>query len=451
MSADVEVAVLGAGIAGLAAAAELRRAGRDVAVLEASPRAGGAAFSERIDGHLVERGANTFRIPPAMHAFLRAHDLAELPIAAAPASRERFLVRDGALVPVPMAPLALAATPLLTTRGKLRLLAEPFVRSGDARGESVAAFATRRLGREACDALVAPFLTGVYAGDEHELGAEAVFPALVDAERRSGSIALGLAIAALARRGRGRAGTWSAPEGVAALADALARPLGAALRLSARASRIAFEDDAYRIEIATDSGADTLSARSLVAALPARSAGELVGALDPEAGKAIGAIRYAPVASVSVSLPSDATRVPVRGFGYLVPRGEGDALLGCLFPSRLFPDRAPAGCDLLTVLIGGLRKPEALDWPDVRLVVAIEAELDRVLGLRDAPRVLAITRWREAVPQPDREHGRTIAAVRERLARFPRLALAGAWADGVAFGDALASGARAAQRLLEDR
>jgi len=279
-----------------------------------------------------------------------------------------------------------------------------------------------------------------------------VFPRLAAAERRSGSITRGLAAAAIARRApRGRAGTWSAAGGLGALAGALAGALGPALRLRTAASSIAFQDDIYTVEIAADSGPDSIRAKRLVAAAPAPAAGPLLGALDPDAGKAIEAIAHAPVASVSLSIAADATRERVRGFGFLVPRGEGDARLGCLFPSRLFPDRAPPGRELLTALVGGVRKPDALEWPDVRLVVAIEAELDRVLGLRDAPAVLAITRWPHAVPQPDRDHVRTIASLRARLARFPRLAIAGAWTDGVAFGESLASGVRAARSISEER
>ncbi len=447
---DVECVVVGAGIAGLAAAATLRSRGRAVIVLEAGARPGGSAWSERIEGHLVERGPNTFRVPPAMDAFVREQGLSEHLHKALPASGERFLVRGGRLVPVPMGLGAFARTPLLTHRGKLRLLAEPFVRGGDPSGESVAEFAARRLGREARDALIAPFLTGVYAGDENQLGAEAVFPSLVAAERRSGSIARGMLAQAFRGGPKGRPGTWSGADGISSLTDALAAPLGDALRVSARASGIVFEDDGYRVEIETESGSQTLRARALVLALPAQPASRLLGALDAEAAKAVGSIESAPVASVALSVASGATRVPVRGFGYLVPRGEGEVLLGCLFMSQLFADRAPAGRALLTLLAAGRRKPAAIEWSDDQLIAVLLAEVDAVLGLREAPRVLSITRWPRAVAQPGRDHPRLVGGVRAGLARFPRLALAGAHLDGVAFGEALASGVRAAQHVMEE-
>jgi oxygen-dependent protoporphyrinogen oxidase len=449
---DVEVAVVGAGVAGLAAGVALRAAGREVVVLEAGARAGGAASSERIDGHLVERGPNTFRVPAATDAFLRAHGLDALLVEAAPAARARFLLRGAALVPVPMGPLALARTPLLSVAGKLRLLAEPFVRRGDGRGESVAEFATRRFGREALEALVGPFLTGVYAGDERRLGAEAVFPALVAAEQRAGSVVRGLVARALRARGapRGRRGTWSAAEGVAALTDALAGRLGPALGLRNRVSEVRPEAGGLRLELEGPCGGTTLRARRLLVATPAPEAAALLAGVEAEAAKALASVEYAPVASVSLSIARGSTRVPVRGFGYLVPRGEGDALLGCLFPGQLFPGRAPAGRELLTLLAGGVRRPEAVrSWSDERLVASLVGELERALGLREAPRVLAVTRWPRAVPQPGREHRRLVADARRRLAGAGRIALAGAAWDGVAFGDALASGAAAAQWLKE--
>ncbi|HKJ24919.1 MAG TPA: protoporphyrinogen oxidase, partial [Myxococcota bacterium] len=188
----VDALVVGAGLAGLAAAATLRAAGLDVRVLEASARAGGVVASERVGGYLVEHGPNTLRIPGPARAAVAGLGLESLLVPAAPASRRRGIHHDGRIVPLPTGPGSAITTPLVSWRGKLRILAEPFVRRGDPTGETVEAFVARRLGREAVERLVGPFLTGVYAGDERALGAEAVFPSLVEAERRRGSIVRGL-------------------------------------------------------------------------------------------------------------------------------------------------------------------------------------------------------------------------------------------------------------------
>ncbi|MCL4685248.1 protoporphyrinogen oxidase [Myxococcota bacterium] len=445
---DVDVAIIGAGAAGLAAATVLRAAGREVVVLEAEARAGGSACTERRDGYLIERGANTFRLGPGALAFLRGAGLESRVLAASPASRERFLLRGGRLVPVPMGPLELVRTPLLSARGKFRLLAEPFVRRGNPSGESVAEFAARRLGSEAVPALIGPFLTGVYAGDETRLGAEAVFPSLVAAERRGGSIVRGLLAPAFERgRPRGRAGSWSTADGLLGLIDAMASALGPRLQLQHRASGIRFEEGSYHIEI---EGKSSLRARGLVVALPAPTTAGLLAGLEPEAGRELATIEYAPVASVSVGVDPGAVREPIRGFGFLVPCGEGEALLGGLFLSALFPGRAPAGRELVTMLAGGMRRPDVLAEPDDRLSAMLLRDLDVALGLRGDPEPLGIARWPRAVPQPGRHHVSLVASVRTRLARFPRLALAGAAYDGVAFGDALASGAAAGQRLSSE-
>ena len=444
---EVEVIVVGAGAAGLGAGAALYAAGRSVAVLDASAQPGGVMQSERIDGCLIERGPNTTRIPADALALLQGAGLEPALLKASPESRARFLLRPEGLVPVPLSPLGFARTPLVSRAGKWRLLREPFVARGDGATESVAAFVERRLGREALDALVGPFLVGVYAGDERQLGAEAVFPSLVSAERERGSIARGLLGRALAGSPRGLPGTWSARDGLGGLAALLARGLGPSLRLGARARALVPEAGGWRVEL--PSGA--LRARKLVLAADAAGAADLLGTLDADAAGTLRALPFAPIVSVALALDSDATARAPEGFGFLVPRDLGLDLLGALFMSRLFARRAPAGSELVTALIGGLRWPGALDAPDDVLLARVSEGLDRALGLRQAPRVLAITRWPRAVPQPGPGHPAVVRAIRERLRRLPPIALAGACWDGVALGEALASGARAAASLLSGR
>jgi len=440
---DADAIVIGAGAAGLGAELELQARGSEVLVLDAGDRPGGVVRSERSEGFLIERGPGTTRLPAGAVALFQRAGLEAALLKASPESTARFLLRSEGLVPVPLSPLGLVRTPLLSGAGKRRLLREPFVARGDGAAESVAAFVERRLGREALEALIAPFLLGVYAGDERALGAEAVFPTLVAAEREGGSIARGLLRRALSGGGvRGFPGTWSAREGLGGLAALLARGLGEGLQLGARVRALVPEADGWRVEL----GERVLRARRVVLATDAAGAAELLAPLDPEAAAFQRALPFAPLVSVALALEPAATVHPITGFGFLVPRDQGLDLLGALFMSRLFPGRAPAGQELVTAMLGGLRWPGAVDAPDDELLRRVHAGLDRALGLRATPRTLALTRWARAVPQPGPGHVGAVRAIRARLAtRSPPLALAGACWDGVALGETLAAGARAAR------
>ena len=489
---DVETLVVGAGVAGLAAALALERAGHEVLVVDAFAHPGGVMATDEIRGYRVERGPNTFALKPPLRAFLRDHGLANLLVPASPESRKRFILRDGALVPVPMNPFAFAGTPLLSFRGKLRLLAEPFIGAGDPTGESVAGFISRRLGSETATALVGPFLTGVYAGDEERLGVEAVFPSLVDLERAHGGIVRGLAaggVSALRGRLTGRAradgdltgaadradatrsadaqaapvapdataqgvsGTCSAPEGLGELARGLASQLRQPPRLGARVALLLRDGSHWRVQLKSGRGDSEIRCARVVLAIPAAAAGAILKPVDAEAAAILEAIEYAPIVAIGLGVDPDRVRQPLDGFGFLVPRQERLGLLGCLFMSRLFPGRAPAGRELLHCMVGGVRWPDVVSQPDDVLYARLEAELDRSLGFDAAPERLVLHRWPRAVPQPSLDHPRRIATLRRRIRALavdggtPTLELAGSYLDGVSVCDALLSGVAAARTI----
>ncbi|HBZ70232.1 MAG TPA: hypothetical protein DEP35_11055 [Deltaproteobacteria bacterium] len=156
---------------------------------------------------------------------------------------------------------------------------------------------------------------------------------------------------------------------------------------------------------------------------------------------------YAPVVSVSVSVRPNEVRQPIEGFGFLVPRASGLRLLGGLFMSSLFPDRAPEGRALLTCLLGGVRWPEAVDEPDDVLVARLGKDLEVTLGLRGGFDLLSLSRWPRAVAQPSRRHQELVADVRKEVARVGGLAVAGGWLDGVSIADTVSSGVRAASMI----
>ena len=448
-AADVGAVVVGAGIAGLAAALQLQESVRDVFVVDAGDRPGGVMRTDHVSGYVIERGPNTIQIKAPLLRLLERLGLRDALLAAQPASRLRFVARDRELLPVPLSPLGFARTRLLSTRGKLRLLSEPLRLRHDATGESVAAFAGRRFGDEAVAKLIGPFLTGVYAGDEHELGAEAVLGGLVDLERRFGSVAIGLIGSALARRReRGLAGSWSALQGLGPFARRLAERLYDPVALGARAVGLARDGALWRVSVSSASGENEMRAPRVVIATGAGEAAGLLRATDPELADALAGIPYAPIVGIPVGVDPARVARKIEGFGFLVPRDQEIPLLGCLFMSQLFPGRAPAGRELLHCMLGGRRYPEAMDLSDDVLHKRVHADLEKTLGLRESPQLLAVTRWPRAIPQPDGDHPRRVAGIRQRVADLPGLALAGAYLDGVAVADAAASGMAAAGQLV---
>jgi oxygen-dependent protoporphyrinogen oxidase len=447
-TADVGAVVVGAGIAGLAAALELQESVRDVFVVDAGDRPGGVLRTDHVAGYVIERGPNTLQVKAPMLRLLDRLGLRGALLAAQPASRLRFIFRDGELLPAPLSPLGFARTRLLSTRGKLRLLSEPLRFRRDATGESVAQFAGRRFGDEAVARLIGPFLTGVYAGDESVLGAEAVFGSLVELERRFGSVAIGLAATALGRRReRGLAGTYSALQGLGPFARRLAERLFEAPSLGTRATEVVRDGDHWRVSVASAGGESVMYTPRVVIATGAGEAAGILSAASPELSEALAAIPYAPIVGVPVGVDPARVARKIEGFGFLVPRQEDLSLLGCLFMSKLFPGRAPAGRELLHCMLGGRLHPELIDLSDDVLHKRVHADLERTLGLREAPQLLAVTRWPRAIPQPDGDHPRRVAGIRALLAQLPGLELAGAYLEGVAVADALASGLSAAQRL----
>jgi len=445
---EVGAVVVGGGIAGLAAALELDTAHGEVVLIDAGDRPGGVLRTDHVSGYVVERGPNTFQVKAPMRSFLERHRLREVLREATPESRRRLLYRDGALVPVPLSPLSLLRTPLLSAKGKARLLLEPLLPRRDAGRESVAEFLGRRLGREAVTGLVGPFLTGVYAGDEEELGAEAVFPGLVELERRHRSLALGALAGALGRRGeRGLRGSYSAVEGLGPLARRLSGLLREPPALGTSVARVRRDGGTWRVETTGPGGDRALRAERVVVATAAPEAAALLREESPEIAGDLDSVRYAPVVSVALGADPAEAREPIDGFGFLVPRAAGLDLLGCLFMSRLFPNRAPERRELLQCMLGGARDPGAVDRPDDVLREGLLRDLERTLGLRAEPEMLAVSRWRRAIPQPDRHHVRRMRRVRERLRERPGLALAGAYWGGVAVPDALASGVDAAREV----
>lgn len=425
--------VVGGGLSGLVRAYALARRGEDVLLLERSPKPGGVVRTDRVDGYLIERGPNTVRPTPELWSLVCDLGLTSEAVIAPP-SALRYLDWGGRLYAMPMSPLGLAVTPLLSAGAKLRLLAEPFVRKRGPEGESVADFFARRLGPQVAERFIEPFISGIFAGDAHELSMAAAFPPLWSLDAKYGSLLRGAIASRKERRPpavKPPRGLLSFRHGLQTLPNALAAFLGPRARFDTPVQAIS--RDGHGWKAVTPSGSH--EAERLVVATPQAAAAELARAFAPAASAALEAIPSPPVAVLHLSYPKDAFDTPPKGFGFLVVPQKERRILGCLFTSCLFDGRAPEGRVLLTIFMGGMRDPGAVALSDDALVEAAGFNLRSAMGVRGTPTRVAITRWEHAIPQYDRGHLVRISAIAAAEAGQPGLCFLGAYRGGISVGD----------------
>lgn len=436
--------IVGAGISGLVAAWRLKQAGRDVLVVDASDRPGGVIRTREVDGFLFEQGPNSVRMTDDLEALARELGIEEEIVYGEPRA-PRYLFHGGRLVTAPMGPASLLKTPLLSKRAKLRVLGEPLARRAprDESEPTIEAFITRRLGREVHDVLVSAFISGVYAGDTSRLSAEAVFPKLVEMEREHGSLARGAIAAFRARKREPGPRPKRRPLTIASFASGLGRlperlgeALGEALALNAPVEAIERAGDRFVVH----AGGEAREAREVVVATDAGAASRLLAPLSPRAAELLDAIEHPPLASVTLAYERDEVAHDCTGFGFLAPRGEGLRTLGGIFPSSLFPGRAPDGWRSFTCFIGGATDPGVAALDDDAIVEQVAADLERAVGATGEPRVLAVARWPRAIPQYTLGHTGRIAEV-EREAATAGVRLLGNYLHGVSVGDCVAAAA----------
>lgn len=479
----VDVVVVGAGLSGLSLAKSLvdRSPQTRVLVIEAQNRVGGNITTVSRDGFLWEEGPNSFSPTPELLKLAVDVGLKD-DVLFADGKLPRFVYWDGRLQPVPMGPGAMVRSTLLSDRGKLRMAlgAAGFVRPklgqdlADRAGEeSVREFFSRHLGREVMERLVDPFVSGVYAGNPDRLSAAAAFGRVVAFEESGGGLVAGAVrnqlAARKARKGqppapidpnlpkpkRGELGSFKG--GLQRLPEAIAAQLGDRVKLGWSVDRVARSADgpgdashtSYRLTVTTPEGPRQIAAKSVVLAVPAKTAGAIVGNLAPQAQANLTAIDYPPVACVILGYPEAAFRQSLNGFGALFPRSLGLPTLGMIWGSSLFPGRAPAGWAMLINFIGGSQNRSIANLDSDAIAQCVHKDVRRVLLKEDvAPKVLAVHLWQRAIPQYEVGHADRLAAIAADLAPYPGLYLCSNYEGGVAMGDCVRHGQATADRVL---
>ncbi|HEY7980542.1 MAG TPA: protoporphyrinogen oxidase, partial [Candidatus Eremiobacteraceae bacterium] len=289
---DVDVALVGAGISGLACAFACRSLGMRVAVFEAADEPGGCIKTRRVGGYLIEGGPQSFVSSPPLDDLIDGLGMRADVVTSAPAAKRRYMLTQRGLIALPSTPPAMIWSRLLSTRAKLRLLREPFVAPrGNDDDESVTSFVRRRAGREIARVVAGPFLAGINAGDPEKISVRSMFPALERMEREHGSVLRGLRKTGLPKT---RALSFSFKDGNNALPAAIAAALGASLFYRSPVERVEISPGGVVVVIGGDQPRNVRAARVVVAA-SAGAAARLVSSFAPDAARELDAIEYAPV------------------------------------------------------------------------------------------------------------------------------------------------------------
>lgn len=448
----MRLVIIGGGISGLSLGYLLKASGGaslDIAVFESEEKPGGKIWTDRSGGFLCEWGVNGF-LDNKPKTLELAGKLALEPLRSSDAARKRFVLTGGKLQQLPESPVAFLKSGLLSPLGKLRIFAETFIPKGRKADESLADFARRRLGKEAFEKLIDPMASGIYAGDPEDLSLKSCFPRINDLEENYGSLIRGM-LKLKKKTGKATAGPGgtltSFYDGMQSFTDALAAYLGEALRVGSRAAALEKTSGGYVLHLADGM---RVEADAAVLAVPAHQATDILRDMDRALSTTLGEIPYPPVTVVCTGFRAEKIRFPLDAFGFLVPRREGRKILGTLFDSSIFPNRAPEGMVLLRSMVGGARAPSVAMLDDKKLMDTVMAEVGAITGISATPDFVRIFRHEKAIPQYTLGHQARLGRLDEAVSRHRGLYLTGNAFRGISVNDCIENSYKLAERILQE-
>jgi protoporphyrinogen/coproporphyrinogen III oxidase len=463
-----DVIIIGEGITGLCAAYWMKKRGIKVTVLAKDNEVGGTMKSVLDQGFLYETGANTaLETTPLFKELITELNLKTEFTYANPEGKNRYILRDGVLLSMPLGPGSFISTKLFSSAAKLRVMKEPFIGRAE-KEESIAEFVERRLGREFLDYAIDPFVAGVFAGKPEQLSVRSAFPKLYALEEKYGGLVKGMIKGAKERKQRAekakdRAETFSFVSGMQKLPEAIGASLGNSVIFNAKVTNIrnlttmrnepVNEPDArrYLIEYLHHDKEAEIEADHVVFAVPAYDASPIIKSLSRETAHILSSIYYSPIISIFLGVRREDIGRRLDGFGFLIPSKEKRKILGCLWNSCLFDNRAPAGMVALNAFIGGSRQPELTTMNDERVIQTTLDELKSIMQLSGKPVYLHLTRWQKSIPQYEVGYQHKMNAVTRFEESQPGIVLAGNYRGGISVGDCVQNAHEIAEKLSATR
>jgi oxygen-dependent protoporphyrinogen oxidase len=438
------IAVIGGGITGLSAAWFLRGKA-DVVLYESSDRLGGKIRTEDFAGRRVEAGPDAFlaRVPNAIE-LCRAAGLSDDLVP--PATGKAYVWGNGALRDMPTgtvlgAPTAVAplrGSGLVSARGRMRAALDyvlPRTRIGDDIG--VGDLVSKRVGPEVRDHLLDPLLGGIHTGPSQRLSAAAVAPQILAGARANRSLMRGLR-AQLPATPSSDPVFLTVRGGLGRLVDALAAAVEDA-RLGAPVDAIAPDGARWRV---ADEVYD-----AVIVTTPSYAASAVLRDVAPDVADALDHIEYASIALTLMAYPASALRRSLDGSGFVVARDSGLHMTACSWASSKWA--IPGDDALLRVSVGRWGEEGVLERDDESIVELLHIELERTMGVTEAPTTTRVVRWPRSFPQQTVGHLARVDAVERALhATAPGVEIAGAAYRGLGLPACIGQAEAAAVRAL---
>ncbi|XP_074301990.1 protoporphyrinogen oxidase 2-like [Silene latifolia] len=474
-SSAKRVAVIGAGVSGLAAAYKLKSNGLNVTLLEADERAGGKIRSAVKNGYIWDEGANTMTESESevtsLLDDLGIRDKQQLPLS----QNKRYVVRDGLPVLLPSGPISIFTSNFLSAKSKLRLLCEPFSWrrrdnakvSDEQADESVSDFFGRHFGEEFVDYLIDPFVGGTSAADPKTISMRHSFPELWDIEDRFGSIIAGAIQSRLTPKpGEQKkpvkktrvCGSFSFKGGMQTLIDTICERFSEdELKLKCKVLSLSYSHEGHSnnwsLSCLSNKSIEERPFDAVVVTAPLTNVKDMkiLKGGSPFSLDFVPEVDYLPVSIIVTAFKKVNVERPLEGFGVLIPSKEqekGLKTLGTLFSSMMFPDRSPADQYLYTTFIGGSRNRELARATTDELKQVVLSDLQQLLGVKGDPSFINHVYWSKAFPRYGQNYESVKMAIAKMENDLPSFFYAGNHKDGLSVGKALASGYKAADLVM---
>jgi len=448
-----DTTIIGAGLTGLVTAFYLKKSGKNVLLLEKKNRCGGVINSISENGFTYECGPNSGVLSSieAVELFEDLQDYCKLEIANQKA-KKRLIWKNSRWEPLPSGIISSINTPLFSLKDKFRILGEPFRQRGTNPEESIAELVKRRLGKSFLDYAIDPFISGIYAGDPQKIVTKYALPKLYNLEQEFGSF---IKVSVLKKKDTSIQAkkvtreVFSADGGLYNLILSLERAIGKeSIYLSSEDINIQPDGDSFTTTFKTNDSEYEILSDKVVSTIGGYALPDIFKFIPNDDMDYISNLEYAKVVQVILGF-KEWKGIELDAFGGLVPAVEKRKLLGVLYSSTLFRNRAPESGSLLSIFMGGRRYPEAISKTDDEIVNIIKDEMCVLMGLSEfKPDLLKIFRYHNAIPQYEKSSGMRLQKITEIETKYPGLILAGNIRDGIGMSDRIKQAKLIADSLI---